>query len=299
MNEIELKFQDMIERDKKILLNQKEISKLYQSSNTIFHYTKMKTAINHILPNLSLRLPSKKHSNFRKENDPFENQKIFCNKGGFLPQSDKERNLFHKRVAKITKIIEKYINSDIRMISFCMNDSHEDSIDGLGFNKPRMWAQYGNNFKGICIALKLDKLIEHNKLDKDDNIYHNKVKYAKFEEIWRNKPRLNYSEFMDINSDDTIVKNILDREIDNIIFTKHKDFEDENEYRICHFTKDEYSHLNISDSILGLIVNSHKINPVDFSFLLTFTKKYNLIFTENDWSDLNLHNWHIVNEDNL
>jgi hypothetical protein len=294
MNENELDFQKEVERTKKYKLYQGETTKLYQSPNILFHYTKFKTAIEYILPTLTLKLPSKKVSNFRKENDPFENQHIFCNRGGFLPLFDNDREKFKKRVDKITRTIERKINTEIRMISFCMNNLNEVGIDALGCNKPRMWAQYGNNFKGICIAIKLDKLIEQNTLNSNDQFFHAIITYSSFEEIWRNKPRFNYSELNEIDNDDIIVKNIINREIKNIAFTKHKDFKDENEYRICHFTKDKYTLLNISESILGIVVNTHKINS-SYLELLSSVVKNKYFITGNDWGNQSLHNWHSYN----
>lgn len=44
-----------------------------------------------------------------------------------------------------------------RFISFCMGN---ESLEG--YRKPRMWAQYGKNSKGVCIGIKLKELIRNN-----------------------------------------------------------------------------------------------------------------------------------------
>ena len=285
-------FEKRIKLQDEFALEQNAINETYLSSNVIYHYTKLDTALNHILPKLQFRLPSKKYANNPSENDPFENQQLLPNRGGMLPLGSEERRIFRERLEIINNKVEEKINEEIRIISFCTNSDALQDIDSLGFNKPRMWAQYGDNFKGVCVAINLQKLIEKNLINHNEQMFNEKISYLNFDRIFKNKTRIAYQDLYNSDDDSIVVENIVKREIKRIIFTKHKDYQDENEYRICHFNKEDFSFLDISNSIIGLIINSHTIDQNNKDKLFAYAKKLNLIITENDWNDQNLNNWH-------
>ena len=62
-----------------------------------------------------------------------------------------------------------------KYVSFCIGDEKS------GFDKPRMWSQYGKNNDGICIGLYLDKLIEYNNGENDLEYF--RVEYKEASEI--------------------------------------------------------------------------------------------------------------------
>lgn len=276
-------FEKVVQEFKEFESSQNKRNCSYLSSNIVYHYTKLNTLLEYILPELRLRLQSKKLTN-----DPFENQNLYLSLGGYVPTDG------GTRAKALIESIERKINKEIRIISFCMNNSNENGKEYFGYSKPRMWAQHGDDFKGVCIAINLEKLIRQNSLSGNSQIFMDKISYQRIEDRWKNKTRIDYSEFNNSNNDSTIIKEILDRKIKEIVFTKHLDFRDENEFRICHITHDEFSYLDISNSIHGIIINSQKMseNEKHLVDLFSYAEKCNFLITENDWSNNDLHNWH-------
>lgn len=91
-------------------------------------------------------------------------------------------------------------NSEYKYISFCLGDNNQ------GYDKPRMWSQYGGDYEGVCIGFYLNKLLEYNQGAGD--LEHFKVEYLSPREIsYRG------------NSDKDALK------------IKHYDWAQENEYR--------------------------------------------------------------------
>lgn len=91
-------------------------------------------------------------------------------------------------------------NSEYKYISFCLGNEKQ------GYDKPRMWSQYGRDYEGVCIGFYLNKLLEYNQGVGD--LEHFKVEYLSPDEI----------RFLG-NSDKSALK------------IKHQDWAQENEYR--------------------------------------------------------------------
>ena len=101
---------------------------------------------------------------------------------------------------------------------FCLGNKN------TGFDKPRMWAQYGDNNNGVCIGFNLNKLIDFNK---GKNFEHFHIKYKQSQEL----------KFGDYNTKESL---------------KHKqsDWMQENEYRFISNSEDGlYFNKNCIDSI--------------------------------------------------
>ena len=61
-----------------------------------------------------------------------------------------------------------------KYVCFCLGDKNR------GFDKPRMWAQYGDNNNGVCIGFNLSKLIDFN-IDK--SIEHFRIVYKQAKDL--------------------------------------------------------------------------------------------------------------------
>jgi DUF2971 family protein len=267
---------------KRYMDKQTKIEKSYLSPKIVYHYTDFKTALKYILPNKQLRL-----SNIRNQNDPFESLVCLIDSGGTLPPNHAEREKFRKREERIENEINRRINSELRIVCFCMNHLAADDEDRLGFVKQRMWDQYGDVFKGLCIALNLDKILKNNKLDERSNFFLKKVTYKTMREIVGNRPHLDSSDLYQTTNDEAAIQRALQREQERVMFTKHVDYKDENEYRICCFANEEYTHLDISNAIHGIIWfgNKWKENKCKIKTLRKYQEREGFILTECNWSN--------------
>ncbi|MBL4708053.1 MAG: DUF2971 domain-containing protein [Flavobacteriales bacterium] len=134
-----------------------KLDSVFFEDDTIFHYTKIDTAVNFILPKEELLIRRR-----YLQRDPVE--KHFSNP----PYIGRELDFnILMSIDKIPNEITKKIMSKINQISFCQNGFYEknkyideDSLDGAGFAKQRMWATYGAEYSGICFALSKEKLLK-------------------------------------------------------------------------------------------------------------------------------------------
>ena len=121
----------------------------------IYHYTKLSTAIEFILPSMLLK------TNFlNKMNGPKENQRWFF--GGINVPYD----TLYSDIDPVTNKDEAYfgsvyrlgeeIKSKIQAICFVYSDRY------MGYENEMMWAQYAENHKGICLEIDEELFLEEN-----------------------------------------------------------------------------------------------------------------------------------------
>lgn len=143
---------------------------------------------------------------------------------------------------------------------------------GRGFSYPRMWAQYANNNKGVCIIFNKKKLLEE--IKKYYNlIEHNSIRYVNFFDLFEfNEKRINeYKKTVLEKEDSKDVLNFINFLKNNKsyialnYFRKSKDWYNEREYRILLTTSKETPMFinNIVDYIEGFVIgeqaSSHHI----------------------------------------
>ncbi len=254
----------------------------YKNIDTIFHYTKFSTALESILNKGYLRLSPRIGTV-----DPYENNKLFiqyssCNFPG-AKIADQEKGDEVKEV-----ILERF--NSIRQISFCMNDNSIEiqkqtgsgSLEYYGFIKPRMWEQYADSYKGICIALSLNKILNNfQRLGVD--IITDKVKYEKSSYIKSFDYGINMNRLYEIDKDEFIKEYFI--RIEKRIFKKYLDYKDENEYRICGYSRDMFVPFDISDCMLGIIFCNNYVSEIYYDILEKYSDKYNINLTSIDFGN--------------
>lgn len=212
------------------------------SKEYLFHYTKAGT-FESIINNQELWF-----NNINKTNDPYENKKFdFYSKtekkdisGEYKKIDDDEEDAqvwFFQQLNRMK-------NRIVKTLSFCDGIYNLDPLDENnrpGYFYPRMWAQYADNSKGVCLVFDKQKLIKELRkcLEKKYFVFDDKVTYTditnreyskhlkKLIES-RNKKYFKGRKFDDENK---IRENLCDN-IKDYYFTKDKDWIGENEYRI-------------------------------------------------------------------
>lgn len=246
-----------------------QLPKYYFNDDTLFHYTNYLSGL--------LITSSKKirFSQRKKSKDPVESLKIIPHSLSFS-SSDEESLQIDKLTDSIVSEVEKIIydsENHTKQICFCKNDFENDDF---GFLKPRMWNQYGDNYKGVNLVFSKQKLLEGD--------FGNLL----FDDI-------QYSDYYKLRSDFGINKNIIMNEgrekyleiykekIKKKLFQKHFDYRGENEFRLTINSKNNLDELNIEKSLLGVLLSvvnfeeekskiSHfenlcKMNNLDFNII--------------------------------
>lgn len=203
---------------------------------TLYYYCKLETALEHILPKMQLLLSPIKNTNDPRENQSFQFCCISPPEHPLYNDSDWEQ--------KVSSILRK----DCKVLCFCADN---ENYSGYGYS--RMWAYYGGNHAGLCLAIDTQRFIQENKhiIDinqlrrihyiehkRDEATSHKWVDFGRAEEIGDNK---------------YIKEEFRQDHLQYLYFTKDKEWESEGECRLIHFSDvldNEYC--SLSDSLLGV-----------------------------------------------
>ncbi len=246
--------------------------------NSISHYTKCETAIDYILKDRRL-----KFSLFSETNDPYER----------LPYAFTGCNT--KNMKLLYEIFQNnnFIKEHVKLLCFAEDDDTNPDIPlfstGLSYAKPRMWAQYANSKSqdGICLIFNKDLLIEKilSAFSKDKVSVGN-VKYLDAIQF-AHKVAVATSiqdDILSLESMDKIRYELINRYGWTYFYSKHIDWQDENEFRVILFDdNDEHKYLEIDGCleaiVMGININNNEIEEVN-NLLSAFSYKPKLMQVE-------------------
>ncbi len=120
----------------------------------LYHYTSAGTAIAHILKNQTLRL-----SPYTSTNDPKESKQWLFDFISYIDNSD----LAEQQRDEMSEWLSGALKRDTRLVCFSrdtnpLTGNHLLDIFNRGYCKPRMWAQYGDKHKGVCLVFDSQRL---------------------------------------------------------------------------------------------------------------------------------------------
>ncbi|WP_291099701.1 MULTISPECIES: DUF2971 domain-containing protein [unclassified Flavobacterium] len=229
----------------------------------IYHYTKLSTVIEFILPSMSLR------TNFlNKMNGPKENQEWSF--GGInvpyeIMYADTYSDKTH--ITCMYKFGEE-IKSKIQALCFVHTDIND------GYENEMMWAQYAENHKGVCIELDKELFIKEN--SHIDIFKFQNVEYKPKKDKWIHWNR-------DMSKDENI-NQFIKRDFENLFLSKSHYWEKEYEKRLLIITND-YCQLNIKESLtgiyFGLFTNLNYDIAIQQYIDSLKTKTYSVYFEDN------------------
>lgn len=216
---------------------------LFNTQKYLFHYTTLETALEKIFPSRKLRLGL-----LSSTNDPREtiNWRFYFNSNSEVKVSDEEYYQIHKA-------INEGIRKEIKLLCLSM-DGDQSSQYERGYSRPRMWAQYAGNHRGVCLALDKEELIKAAKRQlKKGKLYFGEVAYDYLDDN-RKGFTINYDEYL---------KNGIEKTLDDLIaennktyfFTKHQDWKQEAEFRIAfHNGSNEPEYISIEEALQAIII---------------------------------------------
>ncbi|MDP8269317.1 MAG: DUF2971 domain-containing protein [Candidatus Tenebribacter davisii] len=245
-----------------------------RSEDALFHYTKKSILFEYIIPSMKLRL-----SPINKTNDPKEYKEWYYNEvaiGGNASFNSK------KKFEAQTKLNDLRLQKS-KVACFCSNIDYYDEFNIIeeakrkicGYEKSRMWSQYGEEHSGICLVFskeELEKIL--------DTITAEKIK--SFKDIMDYRI-INLSDFpiIEINKlNRKGVEKYCEEKIQNeqktFFFTKDEDYKDESEFRIVILSENEdYFFIDIAMCLKGIIVGD-KFPEVYHSLLLQISNEKNI-----------------------
>jgi hypothetical protein len=233
--------------------NMPDIHEKYEINDIIYHYTKLNTALEHILDTRidgrTLRLSPRKHSI-----DPWEKYEEYLPMIFDFENSD--INVDDDRISSLYNDFKGKLEIS-KQVCFCKNnnnhrlktqESHQSKQSLLGYLKARMWERYADNFNGVCLAFDQIKLKSNN-----PSFSVKSIKYKRFQNLPERTLRLKLSE---LSSTDGLkrIKSSFTKKLNDILYSKYYDYRDENELRFYSFSEYEYDYLNISGALKGVFL---------------------------------------------
>jgi len=205
----------------------------YRPGNNIFHYCKLSTALEFILPGQQLRLGP-----IVNTNDPRENKSHVLNFAhttwGDLAGEH------HWTNAEISEILKE----DCKVLCFSQNHKADNDASPVhrffGYELSRMWAYYGGNHHGLCLELDKEAFLKENEKIIDSNLFRD-LKYEEFDFTWHKNIDFDQRMANSIGVKKYLKEVIRPDHLDHLFFTKNKEWESEHELRLIHFsdTKDD------------------------------------------------------------
>lgn len=216
------------------------IIRFHKDPKRLYYYCKLSTALELILPKKQLLL-----SPITQTNDPRENKSF-----SFTFSSNSKKNI---GILNLSEKYSKLLRDDCKVLCFS-----RDYKNYQGCHLSKMWAQYGDNHRGVCLELNMDKFIREN----DDLItkdYFKEVHYSEYEFLrHRTQPNINMDK-LEILGEETYIKEYFRKEnLNFLFFTKNEEWESEAEYRLIYFSKkkeNEYCSIEKSLELIHLGVD--------------------------------------------
>lgn len=204
---------------------------------TLYHYCKLSTALEYILPDMQLRL-----SPMMKTNDPRENKGLIFG-GSWILGTGNQPNANTSEVNN--ERFSKILRTDCKLLCFSVDDKMR-----YGYELSRMWAQYGDNHKGVCLAIDREVFSQENStLVKKSNL--KPVKYILHDKTTPIRhPMIDYIE-LEQKGEEAYLRGSFRKEfLDYLYFSKDEEWSSEKEFRMVYFSEEaEDSYCSIKSSL--------------------------------------------------
>lgn len=254
-----------------------DIKEYIESPDALFHYTKVSTAIEHILHTKKFKLSVQKNSD-----DPREYKKLNYSMG------EQEGVSIRKIAGKIDGILQ----NECRVMCFCTNEpttliqsdgslKKEDAYSNGG-KKSRMWTQYGQQHYGVCLVFsqkELKRVIDEQK----QNIKHCLSDFVQYEQDGFNiDTYLNCRRASEEGVEDYSYNYVIEN-IKMFKFRKHVDYRDEAEFRVVVLDPErKLEYIDIS-SVIKCVIVGDRTSKVYFPLIKEICNKLEIETQKVSW----------------
>jgi len=245
----------------------------------LYHYTRLDTAEDFILPNQNLRF-----SRYQKTNDPKERKDWFFSAG-----SNQGRDLRKYTPEYLSKIMNPVLKGRTHVLCFStdgnLTGDHITDLPNRGFCMARMWAQYGDDHKGVCLVYGYKQLSES-------------IMKQLSEKTFREK-RVRYLDISvgEIITDPAYMVNIDCLEdwgkseyafshgqhyFERLYFEKAKDWSGEREHRWVVFDSEEEIYVSTKRCLVGIMFGA-EVDQKSINRIVELTKSYTIFYRQLKW----------------
>jgi Protein of unknown function (DUF2971) len=265
-----------------------DLERLRSDEDSIFHYTKLPAALEGILPSAKLRT-----SILAETDDPLEYRFKAFSMFGVGETKDAEK-LYGEAVRKLDTMVRK----ECRLLSFCSNHQPQLTIGRTvpspdpvmatpGWAKPRMWSQYAQGHRGMCIVLSRTELVRAaEKAAAMGNWFcSDHIQYTDSDHLPYPTMNINGNA---LQSDglDKYCRSHLELHGKNLYFIKHLDYRDESEFRIVIHDPDGRAQFIDIRSAIRAVLAADRTNPVYFPIIESFAAKLKVGARQAYWQEI-------------
>jgi len=236
----------------------------FNSDEYVAHYTSLDTAVSYIIPTKTIKVGSSELLN-----DPYENVVDWLDmQANVIEITSKEKHQNFLDLHKIKDILKRNIKI-FSTTTFDKNSKNIADVSNHIYCRPRMWAQYGDNHKGVCLIFSKKELHTEFKSSRKVGLLYGKIEYENFIPIIHN----------DIFIEPSMVKSLLrdpyklyeklndNQQLKSRFFKKHTDWKSEHEYRWLLFSENGSEFYLPFHNSLKAIVFGSKTNDRYFKTL--------------------------------
>jgi hypothetical protein len=265
-----------------------------KTPDALFHYTKTSIAIEHILYTKKFKL-----STLYDTNDPREYKfKIFSSKRYSSAEDALDDESYKKLSDEARTEINRILRFKCRIMSFCSNvkptlilsgndPKKDEHFYSTVWAKSRMWSQYGEDHRGICLVLSKSK-VENAFDERKTQVKKHKAGYIAYLSNNSPHPVVDLSSKAGENAEECASKYVMDN-FEYFFFRKHIDYRDEAEFRVVVFDPGkQLEYLDISSSLKGVIVGD-RIYDAYIHLINHMCKNLNIECRQAYWSTSNPH----------
>lgn len=218
----------------------------YYSTDIIAHYTSLDSAIKIIITKKLLLTP---------RSNSFDCLERIFGYDAHLARSQKRENddyMHSEEVQQFQNQISSFY-AGIKQTCFCrtvQTNKYVKTIDDLSFLHTRMWEQYADCYKGVCLLFSMDKLIKANQDCLAGDMNYKPLSHLTCVRIDEGTDidqlrELGQEAFLPIRKQQIIQQ----------AFDKSSDYQEEHEYRVMKLncSKEEKDYIDIKDSLVAVV----------------------------------------------
>jgi hypothetical protein len=184
----------------------------------LYHYCKLSTALEYILPSMQLRLSPLTHTNDPRENKDF----VFAS-------FDWSQNINNNREDSYRFC--KTLRNDCKLICFSRNGRQL-----YGWELSRLWATYGDRHQGICLEFDMYDFIDENRVIAIKKGNFSNITYFNPLSRFKGHIQIDYPELERLGEFKYLRNNFRRKYKKQLYFTKTKEWQSEQEVRLIYFS---------------------------------------------------------------
>jgi hypothetical protein len=254
----------------------------------IYHYTKAKTLVEHVLPTNRLRF-----SRFADVNDPRESKSWRFNIRNPSTSFDADNRV----VVEFNRLLKRdwYVGCFSRDVNEAVATRARELAGAnvvaapleRGHSHPRMWAQYAEGYDGVCMVFDRRELADRVRVAaKPRTVFEGPIAYENpgFTRLDRSDAlMIDMREVQQYGVEDAAIRH-LERFHRELLFVKSKDWEAEREYRfVVAATSEPFFHIDYGKSLRGILLGD-KLAPASVKAIAQYCLNNDVHIAELDWS---------------